>query len=145
VDLRRRMETWLDLEDAGLAPTASARLRDQIASLPPIDSAPQLIHNDYRASNIITARSEVLAVIDFDAVVWDYCIKDLANAFVRLGTYFTDWRPTPARVRDALLEGYQSVRSLSRLEHRWLRALVLWYGITAIPAGDDPAGWASAL
>jgi homoserine kinase type II len=145
VDLRQRIETWLELEDAGMAPTASARLRDQIVSLPPIDSEPQLIHNDYRASNIITADSEVLAVIDFDGVTWDYCINDLANAFVRLGTHFTNWQPTPASVRGILLEGYQSVRSLTRLEHQWLQALVLWYGIKAIPAGDDPAGWANAL
>jgi Ser/Thr protein kinase RdoA (MazF antagonist) len=82
LDLRQRIETWLELEDAGTAPTASARLRDQIVSLPQIDSEPQLIHNDYRASNILTAGSEILAVIDFDGVAWDYCINDLANAFV---------------------------------------------------------------
>jgi Ser/Thr protein kinase RdoA (MazF antagonist) len=144
-DLRQRIETWLELHDAGKAPTASARLRSQIASLPQIDTEPQLIHNDYRASNILTADSEILAVIDFDEVAWDYCINDLANAFVLLGTHFTNWQPTPASVRDTLLEGYQSVRSLTRLEHLWLQALVLWRGITAIPAGDDPAGWADAL
>jgi hypothetical protein len=37
------------------------------------------------------------------------------------------------------------VRPLTRLEHRWLRALALWHGINAIPAGADPAGWAAAL
>jgi Ser/Thr protein kinase RdoA (MazF antagonist) len=145
LDLRQRIETWLELEDPGTAPTASARLRDQIASLPQIDSEPQLIHNDYRASNVLTAGSEILAVIDFDEVAWDYCINDLANAFVLLSTRFTNWQPTPASVRDTLLEGYQSVRSLTRLEHQWLQALVLWRGIKAIPAGDDPAGWANAL
>jgi homoserine kinase type II len=145
LNLRQRIETWLELEDAGAAPTASARLRDQIASLPPIDSEPQLIHNDYRASNVLTADSEILAVIDFDDVAWDYCVNDLANAFVLLSTRFTNWQPTPASVRATLLEGYQSVRSLTRLEHEWLQALVLWRGIKAIPAGDDPAGWANAL
>jgi Ser/Thr protein kinase RdoA (MazF antagonist) len=145
VDLRRRLEAWLEFGDAGTAPAASARLREQIASLPPIDSEPQLIHFDYRASNIITAGSEVAAVLDFDRVSWDYCVLDLANTFVRLGTYFTDWRPTPTSVRAAFLDGYRSVRPLTRLEHQWLDALVLWFGITAIPAGDDPAGWADAL
>ncbi|WP_345609736.1 phosphotransferase enzyme family protein [Pseudonocardia adelaidensis] len=145
VDLRRRLETWLDHDDAGTVPAASARLREQVASLPPIDSGLQLIHNDYRASNIITAGSEVAAVLDFDRVTWDYCVVDLANTFVRLGTYFTDWRPTPVGVRGAFLDGYRSVRSLSPLEHQWLDVLALWYGITAIPAGDDPAGWADAL
>ena len=145
LDLRQRIETWLEREDAGRAPAASARLRDQIASLPQIDTEPQLIHKDYRASNILMAGSEILAVIDFDSVVWDYCVSDLANSFVRLGTRFTNWQPTPSSVRDTLLEGYQSVRSLTQLEHQWLQALVLWQGIGAIPAGDDPAGWARAL
>jgi Ser/Thr protein kinase RdoA (MazF antagonist) len=145
LDLRQRIETWLELKDVGRVPVASARLRDQIASLAQIDTEPQLIHNDYRASNILTAGSEILAVIDFDEVAWDYCISDLANAFVLLGTRFTKWQPTPAGVRDTLLEGYQSVRSLTRLEHQWLQALVLWRGIRAIPAGDDPAGWANAV
>lgn len=145
LDLRQRILTWLELEDVGRAPTASARLRDQLASLPQIDTEPQLIHKDYRASNVLTAGSEVLAVIDFDDVAWDYCVSDLANSFIRLGTHFTNWQPTPASVRDTLLEGYRSVRPLTRLEHQWLQALVLWQGIAAIPAGDDPAGWASAL
>lgn len=69
--LRHRIETWLDVHDRRTAPAASARLRDQLASLPPIDREPQLIHNDYRASNVLTAGSEVLAVIDFDSVTWD--------------------------------------------------------------------------
>jgi Ser/Thr protein kinase RdoA (MazF antagonist) len=91
------------------------------------------------------AGSEILAVLDFDGVAWDYCINDLANPFVLLSTRFTNWQPTPASVRDTLLEGHQSVRSLTRLEHQWLQAFVLWRGIKAIPAGDDPAGWANAL
>lgn len=145
VDLHRRIGTWLERDDAGRAPAASADLRDRIASLPTLDSEPQLIHNDYRAGNILTAGSRVVAVLDFDRAGWDYCVTDIANAFVRLGTRFTDWRPTPASVRGTFLEGYQSVRPLTPLEHRWLQALTLWYGIGAIPSGDDPAGWADAL
>ncbi|GAB2679885.1 phosphotransferase enzyme family protein [Kribbella swartbergensis] len=145
LDLRQRIETWLELEDAGRAPAASARLRAQMASLPQIDTEPQLIHNDYRASNILTSGSEILAVIDFDEVAWDYCISDIANAFVLLGTYFRKWQPTPAGVRDTFLEGYESVRSLTLLEQQWLHVVALWRGIRAIPAGDDPAGWANAV
>jgi Ser/Thr protein kinase RdoA (MazF antagonist) len=130
LDLRRRMETWLQHGDSGVAPAASARLREQ---------------NDYRASNVLTSGSEVTAVLDFDEVGLDYCVSDLANAFVLLGTRFTNWQPTSARVRNTFLDGYQSVRPLTRLEHQWLHALALWRGITAIPPGDDPAGWASAL
>ncbi|MDQ0680701.1 homoserine kinase type II [Arthrobacter pascens] len=145
LDLRRRIETWLQHEDTGMAPAASARLRTHLASLPRIDSQPQLIHNDYRAANVLTSGSEIIAVLDFDEVALDYCVSDLANAFVLLGTRFTNWQPTPARARDALLDGYESVRPLTVLEHQWLHALVLLRGIQAIPPGDDPAGWAAAL
>lgn len=144
-DLRLRMAKWLEREDPGTAPGASTRLRDQLGALPPLDSAPQLIHNDYRASNIIMARSQVRAVIDFDEVGWDHCVKDLANSFVRLGTHFRHWQPTPASVRRSLLEGYESVRPLTPSEHRWLDAIALWYGIQAVPIGADPAGWGKAL
>ncbi|WP_344837087.1 phosphotransferase enzyme family protein [Kribbella ginsengisoli] len=145
VDLRTRIESWLEHEDRGLAPAGSARLREQVASLPPIDAERQLIHNDYRASNILMAESEVVAVIDFDEVAWDYCVRDLANSFVVLGTHFTKWQPTPVSVREIFLQGYESVRPLSELELRWLESLTLWRAITAIPGGDDPAGWADAL
>ncbi|WP_267278013.1 phosphotransferase enzyme family protein [Arthrobacter sp. CDRTa11] len=145
LDLRRRVETWLQHEDTGRVPDASARLRRQTESLPPIDSEPQLIHNDYRASNILTAGSEVIAVLDFDEVGLDHCVSDLANACVLLGTRFTSWQPTPERARAALLAGYESVRPLSPLERQWLHALVLLRGIQAIPPGDDPAGWARAV
>lgn len=145
LDLRRRIETWLDHGDTARAPAASARLRDQLASLEPIDAEPQLIHNDYRSSNILTAGSKVLAVIDFDEIGWDYCVSDLANAFVLLNTRFTKWQPTPTGVRDTLLEGYESVRPLTPLEHQWLQAVALCRGIQSIPAGDDPAGWAKAV
>jgi len=138
-----RMETWLESHDAGLAPAASERLREHLTSLPPIDVEPQLIHNDYRASNVLTKGSEVVAVLDFDEVGRDYCISDLANPF--FGTHFTKWQPTPASVREVLLEGYQSVRPLGRIERQWLEVLVLWRGIQAIPPGDDPAGWANAV
>lgn len=145
LDLRQRIETWLEHGDAGTAPTASARLRNQIAPLPHIDIEPQLIHNDYRSSNILASGSEVVAIIDFDEIAWDYCITDLANTFVLLTTRFTNWQPTPPSIRNTFLTGYESVRSLTPLEHQWLQALVLWRSITAIPTGPDPAGWANAL
>jgi Ser/Thr protein kinase RdoA (MazF antagonist) len=144
-DLRERIEKWLDHDDTGIAPAASARLRELTAPLAPIDTEPQLIHNDYRASNILTAGSEVLAVIDFDEIAWDYCISDIANAFVLLSTRFTKWQPTPASVRETFLAGYESVRPLTSLESQWLQPVLLLRGIRAIPAGDDPAGWANAL
>lgn len=145
LDLRALIAEWLEREDPGTAPAESQRLREQISSLPRLDGEPQLIHNDYRASNVLTAGSEILAVLDFDEVAWEYCVHDLARASVYLRTRFTNWQPTPAEVRDTFLEGYQSVRPLTDLEQQWLAVLVLWRGIQAIPSGADPAGWADAV
>ena len=38
-DLRRGIEAWLERDDAGAAPAASARLRDLVEPLPPIDTS----------------------------------------------------------------------------------------------------------
>ena len=145
VDLQQRIEQWLDEDDSRIAPAASEQLREQISKLPPIDTKPQLIHNDYRSTNILTADTEIVAVVDFDEIAWDYALCDLARALVFLNTRFTDWNPTPAAVRRAFLAGYESARPLTDLEAQWLQALVLWRGIAAIPPGPDPAGWATAL
>jgi homoserine kinase type II len=145
LDLHQRIADWLDRGDPGSAPAASGRLRDRLSSMRPIDAEPQLIHNDYRAGNILTANSRVTGVLDFDEIAWDYCVADLAQASVYLATRFTDWQPTPGSVREILFEGYESVRPLTHLEHDWLPTLVLWSAINAIPPGPDPAGWAHAL
>jgi len=145
LDLRQRIERWLDSEDPGATPQASARLRAQIAALPPLDAQPQLVHNDYRGSNILIARSRVVAVLDFDEAGLNYCMYDLANAAVLLNTRFTNWQPTSRAAREALVAGYRSVQPLTESQQLWLEALVLWRGITAVPPGDDPAGWAEAV
>jgi homoserine kinase type II len=145
LDLRQRIVEWLEQQDPGRAPAASARLREQVSSLRPIDAEPQLIHNDYRASNILTMDSEVVGIVDFDEIAWDYCVADIANASVLLATLFRNWAPTSADVRKVFLEGYQSVRRLTSLEREWLEVLVLCRSIQAIPAGDDPTGWADAV
>jgi homoserine kinase type II len=141
----QRLLNWLDSGDPGLAPEASARLAVQVAALPRLDAQPQLIHSDYRASNIMMSGTEVLAVLDFDELAWAYCVQDLANSFVVLGTHFTNWQPTPPAVRRTFLAGYQSIRPLTTTEHQWLEALTLHRAIQAIPPGDDPAGWRTAF
>lgn len=86
-------------------PEASGRLRSLVTALPAIDVPPQLVHGDFRASNILTARSRVTAVLDFDEVGLDYRVFDLAHATVLLATWFTSWRPTRRAARQALLAG----------------------------------------
>lgn len=143
--LTDRLALWLTEGDRGLAPAASARLRGLIDDLPPLENRQQWVHHDFRAANILTHASAVVGILDFDEIGWDHPLVDLAQASVYLGTLFTDWRPTPAPVRQQLIEGYATLRPLTSADHRWLDALVLWMAIAAIPGSLDPQGWAPAL
>ena len=143
--LTQGIGNWLASGDRGLAPTASRRLRDLLSEAPELDDEPQLVHNDFRAANILTRNSRVVGVLDFDEVVVEHRVHDLAKACVYLGTRFTAWQPTSGEVRQALRAGYESVRPLSPAEARWFEIIVLWHGILAIPGEHDPAGWASAV
>lgn len=140
-----RTLAWPDQTGPGHAHTVRQRLRAEFPLLPELDADPQLVHLDFRAANVLTARSQVTAVLDFDDVGFDVCVSDLAHAAVYLATLFTDWSPTPAPVRVALVAGYESVRALHESERAWLPVLIRSKGIQAIPPGDDPAGWASAV
>ncbi|WP_125778317.1 phosphotransferase enzyme family protein [Antribacter gilvus] len=143
--LRQRIDDWLARGDRGFAPEASQRLKSLLSAAPDLDDEPQLVHNDFRAANLLTQGSRVVGVLDLDDVTVRHRVHDLAKASVYLGTLFTDWRPTPTAVRQTLRAGYESVRPLSPTEARWLEILVLWQGLQAIPGESDPAGWASAV
>lgn len=140
-----RIQRWLARSDHGRAPAASARLAAMVADLPDFDDGRQLVHNDFRAANILTRDSAIVGVLDFDEVARDHRVSDLARASVYLSTLFTDWGPTPGTVREQFHRGYQSVRPLGTVERGLLDALVLWHGIMAVPDDDDPGGWAAAL
>ncbi len=144
-DPKERIEGWLAGADRGFAPAASRRLGELLAAAPELDDQRQLVHNDFRAANILTQGSAITAVLDFDEVRVDHRVSDLARAGVYLGTRFTDWRPTSAAVKHTLRAGYESVRPLSRAEAQWLEILLLWHGLAAVSAPDDPDGWASVL
>lgn len=143
--LAERIDGWLAHHDRGLAPAASRRLMELVATLPELDDEPQLVHNDFRAANILTRGSSIVGVLDFDEMRWDHRVSDLAKASVYVSTRFTDWRPTPTAVRQTLRAGYESVRPLAPTEAGWLDALILWQAIQAIPGRDDPAAWAESL
>ncbi|WP_041289817.1 phosphotransferase [Kribbella flavida] len=144
-DLRERLTKWLATDDRGVTLAASQRLAAAVAALPPLDTREQLVHNDYRAANLLTRDSAVVGILDFDEIARQHPVHDLAKAFVYLSTLFTEWKPTAPGVRRTFLAGYESVRRLSPAEHAWLETLALWVGIQAVPTGDDPAGWAKAL
>lgn len=142
--LPARVTKWLESNDPGRAPEASARLAQLIADLPAPEDSPQLIHGDYRAANLLVRGGTIAAVLDFDEVRRDHRVADLAQASTYLATLFRNWGPTPAPARAALRAGYESVRPLSPLESRWLEVLTLWMGIAAIPP-REVGHWAAAV
>ncbi|AXK46529.1 phosphotransferase [Brachybacterium saurashtrense] len=136
---RERMQTWLEGRDHGRAPSASARLAALVADLPDLADAPQLVHGDVRAANLLMQGGEVAAVLDLDEVRTDHRVAELAQTSVLLGTLFRDWRPTPAPARRALREGYERIRPLGDAERAWLEALTLWIALATFPDAEHPA------
>jgi Ser/Thr protein kinase RdoA (MazF antagonist) len=139
-----RVAAWLADGDPGHVPTASARLAELLAAAPDLPGAPQVVHGDFRAANLLTRGGRVVGVLDLDDAHRAHPVEDLAQASVYLATRFREWRPTPPAVRRDLLAGYSSVRPLTATEHQWLDLLVRWFGLCAVPEPDDGGGWAAA-
>ncbi|TDE89925.1 aminoglycoside phosphotransferase [Occultella glacieicola] len=142
-DPRRRLANGPSA--AGRAPRASARLADLLEGLPDLDSAPQLIHSDYRSTNILMAGPRVAVILDFDEMMVDHRVYDVARAVVNLATRFRTWRPTTPATRESFLAGYRTIAPFTEREEGWLEAFTLWFGLGSVPAGDDPDGWAAAV
>lgn len=148
--LRERVVAWLANADHGHDPAASERLRDLLAATPESDqrglqSTPQLLHGDWRAANILTRGSDVVAVLDFDDMEVGTRVDELARSAVYLRTRFRDWQPTSPTARQTFRAGYESVCPLSPTESRWFEIATLWYGLAAIPMHGRPDLWAAAL
>ncbi|MFC4242726.1 phosphotransferase enzyme family protein [Gryllotalpicola reticulitermitis] len=129
----------------GVAHEAARRLAQALSAAPRLDDAVQLVHNDFRAANILTRGSRIVGVLDFDDVVVTHRVYDLAKASLYLGTLFTDWGPTAPDIRRAFREGYEAVRPLSDAERGWLEILTLWLGLRAAQSQPEPARWLAAL
>lgn len=134
--------TWLDVTDPDQVHNAGvvlAELHTALAEYPADQPSPepdkQLVHNDYRAANILCAEGQVVAVLDFEEVTYDHRVADLAHAMVMLATRFRNWGPTPPDAQERFLAGYQSVRPLSPAERARLPALV--------SDGEVKQGWSS--
>lgn len=143
--LPTRITSWLR-SDADRLPAATREALCRLLTGAPSDPlpAPQLVHRDFRAANVLCAGAEVLAIIDFEQAGHDHRILDLAHAAVMLGTRFRDWGPVSAEVKKQFLAGYQSVQSLTATEAAWWPILVYWESLVMAPEGEDPAGWEAA-
>lgn len=139
-----RITDWLSSAGVHVPEAGRHALRRLVADAPDDLLQTQLLHGDFRSSNVLCLGAEVAAVIDFEEARIDHCIDEVARSAVMLGTRFRDWGPVSAEVRATFLSGYQSERRLTPAEERWWNILVLWYALLLVPRGDDPTGWRSS-
>ncbi|PSL02102.1 homoserine kinase type II [Haloactinopolyspora alba] len=139
-----RVTDWIDSAGDHVPKPARDALGRLVAGAPADRLPTQLVHGDFRSSNVLCAGYKIAAVIDFEEVRVDHCIDEIARSAVMLGTRFRDWGPVSAEVRATFLSGYQSVLQLTPVEKSWWAVLVLWYAMALVPPGDDPTGWGSS-
>jgi homoserine kinase type II len=129
---------------AGPAARLSERMRDQPSRRP----RTQLIHNDFRAANILVAANRVVAVLDFEELAGNDPLEELARSAAYLATLFRNWGPTTFACQQAFIAGYRSRRSLSTEEVPWLPLLTLkhTFGLAAAAAGSpNEAAWTESV
>jgi homoserine kinase type II len=139
--LTARVTDWLDSHADHLPVAARETLRGLVANAPPDRLPRQLVHLDFRSANILCARGEVAAILDFEEAQHDHRLVELARSAVLLGTRYHNWGPVPAEVRTEFLAGYQAVRPLTPAEAGWLDIVLLWQALAMVPPGDDPTRW----
>lgn len=143
--LHEQIDGWLADDHPGVDARALETLRSLMDRAPGEDGMPiQLVHGDFRASNVLSDGTTVTAVLDFEEARVDHPVAEVARSAVLLGTLFHDWGPVPRRTKEQFVAGYASVRPLSPQEQRWLPVLVTYYSLAFVPGADDPAGWGAA-
>ncbi|GAA4178670.1 phosphotransferase [Gryllotalpicola koreensis] len=142
--LADRVTGWLSSCPDHVPEAARAALRRRVDAAPADELPVQLVHFDYRAANILWTSGEVAAILDFEEAWLDHRVVELARSAVLLGTVFHDWSPVSTEVRNRFRAGYESESPLTVVEAAWWDALVLWFSLAMIPAGDDPQGWGAA-
>lgn len=141
--LTTRVSDWLGSSLDHVPAAARATLRAMILDAPDERLGTQLVHGDFRSSNVLCDGPAVAAVIDFEEARLDHCVVEVARSAVMLGTRYRDWGPVSSEVRTTFLSGYESVRPLTPVEAGWWDALLLWQACALVPRGDDPTGWGS--
>lgn len=135
---------WLD-GDRSHVPTAALQALEEAIDSGLDDALPnQMLHGDFRCTNILWSGTEVSGVLDFDEARIGPRIDELARSAVLLGTQYRDWNPVSAEVRSIFLDGYASVSALTPAEVRWWPVLVLWYSVAMIPKHEESSSWLRA-
>jgi homoserine kinase type II len=133
----------LDVEDTNQVADAGrmlAAVHQALAAYPdPVDGrrpsgGEQLIHNDFRSSNVLHNGIKVTAVLDLEEIKYDSRVADLAKAAVLLGCRYRDWAPTTTEVRAIFLDAYSSQLPVTRGQRSELEA--------RITAALSEKGWA---
>jgi homoserine kinase type II len=138
--LAARILTWAETYTAQIADPAllaDCRALTQhltTTALPPLTT--QLVHNDYRAANLLWHEGTLRAVLDFEELRPGHRVNDLAWAAVHLGTRFHNWGPVAPTVHATFGAGYASILPLSAAEQQWLPLLMRWHGLTLAAAAS---------
>lgn len=119
-----------------------AKLHEALAAYPGLvggrhrEARVQLVHNDFRAANILHDGCGISAVLDFEEISWKTRVADLVKASVMLATRYRAWGPTSDSVRADFVEAYDAhaVEPLSGAERAEFAG-----GVTALL---DAFGWA---
>ena len=125
------------LADPSLVAGSKAVVQRLRTSLMP-NLATQVVHNDYRAANILWQSGNITAVLDFEELRWGYSVNDLAWAAVHLGTRFHQWGPVSAEVHAAFLAGYEALHPLTEPEWAWLPVLMTWHTMNLAISATGP-------
>jgi homoserine kinase type II len=125
----------LDVDDSTHVADAGrmlATLHEALAAYPDRDAwgrpahQEQLVHNDFRAANILHDGTRVTAVLDFEEVTYAPRVADLAKAAVLLATRYRNWQPANPDVREAFVAAYNehAETGLTTTERETFEALV---------------------
>lgn len=109
----------LDVDDPAQLVDAAhtlATLHEALAAHPRRRKGQQLVHNDFRSSNLLHDGTRITAVLDFEELTHDTRAADLAKATVYLGTRYRDWGPMRPDVRQAFVAAYDEVAPLTDAE-----------------------------
>lgn len=142
--LRGTIRNWLDADRDHVPDAVLSELQNAIGAGPDGEPPAQLLHGDFRSTNILWSGSEISGVLDFDEARVGPRVDEIARSSVLLGTAYREWGPVTREVRTALFEGYESVSPLTNAESLWLPVLVLWYSAAMIQPNEDRARWTQA-